>query len=124
MLSKERESRISREHFNKYDALAKGLGLESVKGLVPFKKERIVKALKEGDSHLNSLPLKQWDNVDAMMRYLVHQCTTPVLKELGLFISEGNHKRSFGWSLCNTVCTLKHVAKHYIADVTPPPEVD
>ena len=75
------------EHAKKYDALARKIGIELVKALIPAKPERIRKALERGDDYLNTIPLHHWDAAAIRLG----------LRERGLSLSEG-------------VSLLKHVA--------------
>lgn len=93
----EHERQRWQEHFDKYDNLAHVLSIPALRSLVPFSREEILAALSRGDEHLNSLQLKRWDACDYVVRRFA--------------VESG--KRS--WSLCETVCVLKHVAKHYVA---------
>lgn len=77
------------EHAKKYEDLAKEIGIELLKKLIPASPEKIRKALSSGDKHLNSIPLRKWDVA-------------------GLSILRK------GMSMADKVCVLKHVAKwHY-----------
>lgn len=57
---------------------------------------RIRQALKDGDEHLNSIPLGLWDSLAVKNRRI----TAPVLKAHGDF-----------WSLAGSVCIQKAAAK-------------
>lgn len=98
-----------REHFDKYELIARALGIEKLKVLVPATREEIVEALKT-DYNLNNIPLGKWDAQHARVLYLVRTCKNEMFR--------ANHARF--WSLGDTVCVLKHVAKHHIAGVERP----
>lgn len=79
------------EHARKYDALAREIGIERVKSLIPVSPEKVRQVLSRGDKHLNSIPLRKWDQA-----------------ALNLSLRE----RSLSFS--DAFCVLKHVAKwHY-----------
>lgn len=79
------------EHARKYDDLAKKIGIEKIKSLIPVSSAKVRQALERGDRHLNSISLRKWDQAALNLS----------LRERGLTLSEG-------------VCVLKHVAKwHY-----------
>ena len=86
----------TKEHFDKYDALARKLGLSALAALVPVNRDRILKAMT-GERELNNVPLDLWDG----QFRATHQ----------LAIKAGLR----AWSLGENVCVLKHVARHYIA---------
>jgi len=86
------------EHYAEYDRLAKLLGINALRSVIPATREQIEKALAEGDEHLNSIPLPLWDVCHS---YVFHLCGGTGLTS---------------WSLCETVCVLKHVAQHYMGD--------
>lgn len=77
------------EHAEKYEALARKLGIDQLRELIPASRERIQRAIETGDQHLNTIPLRKWDAAAAGIR-------VP------------------GLGLMEKVCVLKHVAKwHY-----------
>jgi hypothetical protein len=77
------------EHAKKYDDLAKKIGIEFLRELIPASPEKVQKALASGDKYLNSIPLRKWD------------AAAMSIQERGLSLSE-------------KVCALKHVATwHY-----------
>ena len=78
------------EHAEKYELLARRIGIDYLKGLIPASPERIRKALETGDRYLNTIPLRKWDMAALSVR------------EQDLSLSE-------------KVCALKHVAKWYYA---------
>lgn len=80
------------EHAKKYEDLARQIGIEELKALVPATPERIRKALERGDAHLNTIPLRHWDAAAMKLD----------LRKRGLSLAEG-------------VSLLKHVAQwHYV----------
>lgn len=79
------------EHARKYDELARKIGIEKVKDLIPVSSAKVRQALERGDKYLNTISLRKWDQAALNLS----------LRERGLSLSEG-------------VCVLKHVAKwHY-----------
>ena len=90
------EAERRREHFEKFDDIAKRIGVVKLEKLVPATKQQIVEALKT-DPHLNNIPLIKWDRKDPVVRKMAFRSGFKT------------------WSLSYTVCVLKHVAAHYIA---------
>ena len=84
------------EHELKYDELAKKLGVDVLKELIPFSKKKINEALAEEDKHLNKWGNSPWDRKEPATRYLAY------------------FKGIKSWSLSNNICVLKHVAKFYL----------
>ena len=80
------------EHAKKYDALARQIGIDILKELIPASPEKIRKAIEKGDTYLNSIPLRKWDQASAHI-YLPGK----------------------NLSLSERVCALKHVARWYFA---------
>lgn len=119
------------EHFTKYDELARWLGIPALVALIPFSRERVAAALASGDEHLNTLPLRAWDDRHGTPRQPAGTCktcgrATPAVNPTGgvLGLVRAALRRDVGgtggrvsraWSLCETVCVLKHVATHYYA---------
>ena len=89
------EIEMKAEHYKKYDNLANLLGIERLKSLVPVSKEQIQRALSEGDEYLNKWNNDPWDRKDFAVRYIAYSKKLP-------------------WSLCDTGCVLKHVARYYL----------
>lgn len=123
------------QHEQKYEALAQRLGVKALAALVPFSRERIEAALAAGDEHLNTLPLSTWDarhgTEPGSVRLYCGSCAQalPYKPQLGegvwglvrRWIGDGRSSeapRRMWWSLSDTVCVLKHVATHYIAEVS------
>jgi hypothetical protein len=103
----EENARMEREHFEKYDAIARQIGINRLIIHVPATKERILQALANDDRHLNTIPLPNWDRQ--------HDKTMALARGFGIKV----------WALCETVCVLKHVARHYITgelEIPPDPE--
>lgn len=48
-------------HAEKYDALARKIGIDLLRDLIPASPEQIRKALQKGDFHLNTIKLRKWD---------------------------------------------------------------
>jgi len=77
------------EFAEKCEALARQIGIDLLRDLVPASPERVRKALETGDKYLNTIPLRKWDEA------------TTAIPGRDLSLSE-------------KVCALKHVAKwHY-----------
>ena len=94
---------MTTQHFTKYDQIAKALGIPALVALVPFSSGSIQRALDAGDDSLNTLCLLRWDMQHTLVWELYNQA-----------YSSGRYTEPGGWSLCNTICVLKHVAIHYI----------
>jgi hypothetical protein len=74
----------------KCEAIAQRIGIALLKELIPASPEQIRKALETGDKHLNTIPLRKWDQAALGIPYMK------------------------GLSLSDKVCALKHVAQwHY-----------
>src|SRR3989337_4345772 len=77
------------EHAQKHELLARKIGIDRLKDLVPASPEKIRKALEKGDKYLNRIPIRR--------------CEAAVLAIQGPGLSQSDK-----------VCALKHVAKwHY-----------
>ena len=79
-------------HFDKYERIAHILGIDNIKAIIPM--------LDCKDVYLNGIPLKQWD--------LGHDTIFCLYKQHAKEISEKG-----GWSLANSVCVMKHVARYH-----------
>lgn len=88
---------LSREFYVKCEDIAQKIGVSQLAAIVPFSRAEIMTALAAGDFHLNTLPLAKWDRAHPLVSFA----------KTGAVVGP--------WSLSDTVCTLKHVAKHYIA---------
>jgi hypothetical protein len=75
----------------KCDTIARSIGIDLLKGLIPASPERIRKALETGDNYLNTIPLRKWDAAALGIPYME------------------------GLSLSEKVCALKHVAQFHYA---------
>ena len=126
-------------HTEKYERIAQQLGIDALKSLVPFSAERIRDALAAGDEHLNTLSLASWDKQHGYATAKAERCACckqwkPTPKASGVWalyvaaVAENRTRRakgesvpplvSGGWSLSDTVCVLKHVARHHIAEAS------
>jgi polyhydroxyalkanoate synthesis regulator phasin len=76
------------EYAKKCEAIAQRIGIDILRELIPASSDKIRKALDRGDKHLNTIPLRKWDQAAAMIPYLPGK----------------------GLSLSEKVCALKHVA--------------
>jgi hypothetical protein len=126
-------ARQQHEHREKFESLAQWLGVESLKQLVPFPPSRIRAALAAGDEHLNTLPLVSWDGQhgltpDERQHRICHCCkqslpvrfVTPGVWGLVRAAIRRDHEAGRtplvkAWSLSDTVCVLKHVARYHVA---------
>lgn len=113
----QRKARQTKEHFDKYEALAQKIGIERLIPLVPATPSQIRAAL-ETDFHLNNIPILRWDRAAGASqaetgRFFGKDRTSPVPDAL----------RRHGLSLAERVCVLKHVAREYVTklpDEVPP----
>lgn len=84
---------MNKEHFDKYEGFAQQIGIQQLRNLVllvaPLEK---IKGALEKDPNLNNIRLNRWDSMDHSVRSMVKG----------------------PWSLCNSVCVLKHVAKYHL----------
>jgi len=131
-----------REHYEKYEKLAREFEGYDLPSYVPATKERIEGALASGDEHLNTIPLGAWDRaaqihyatgVERFMLAMPGERTEPCPtcghprkvmdppKELwrNFHHATKDGRRAF-YSLSDRVCLLKHVARYWIAGATPP----
>lgn len=104
-LTEEDWSQMRRKHYEEYEALARLIGIEALKRLMPVDKETL-KVAYDKDEHLNSIPLAEWDR----------RC--PAVLNLRRRARSG--QKTFTWAPCNGVCVLKHVARHHVLEVPPP----
>jgi len=109
LTNEEVRQRRRREHFEKYDALAKQLGLGQLIDKVYHLKFQVEKALRDGDHHLNTIPLRSWD-------YLAGVEPTQFDHRVGDVKHEGVWRGQQRLSIAQRVCVLKHVARHYVAE--------
>lgn len=103
MVTAEERLQGAREHFDTYERLAQAIGVDVLRRIVPFSKAEIVEALKT-DKAMNNLRLRVWDVCDTAVREAVRKAGGSYV--VGV---------TGGWSLCNSGCVLKHVARHHIA---------
>ena len=98
------------EHWEKYDNLVATLGVESLIkkiDLLPNAEARIRKALAEGDEHLNTIPLREWDRIGGII------ATGRDQENIRLIQDSTWQKMGKVQSAAQRVCCLKHVAKNY-----------
>jgi hypothetical protein len=84
------------EFYDKYEALAQRIGIVSLRLRMPVSPSQIARAL-ETDQHLNNIPLGLWD--------ARHPQVCALASMAGIKF----------WSLGESVCLLKHVARHHYA---------
>lgn len=97
--TKNDEIAAQRDHFAEYENLAQMIGVTTIMRMLNDKgitAARVQKAFAV-DRHLNSIPLGEWD---------------------GLHQSLGYGRRN--WSLGQSVCVAKHVARHHLAGIPRP----
>lgn len=99
-MDQEREEEMHREHFEKYDTIARLIGIERLIRFIPATREEVAKAIKVGEA-LNSIPLIMWDAKHIPVQQMARAAKA------------GWGESKTAWALCETVCTLKHVARHY-----------
>ncbi len=85
-------------HDEYYCGLADVIGRRAIERLIPAAVDEVRTALKT-DPHLNNIPLCKWDREDPFVRAMAY----------GNLIEPITGSR--GWSLSDTVCVLKAVAK-------------
>lgn len=79
------------EYTKKMEELAQRIGIQHLRGYMPASAQKIRTALERGDKHLNSIPLRKWDDIANMVGW-----------------------RNYKISLSDMVGALKHVARwHY-----------
>lgn len=94
------------DHRGYYSSVVRGLGYEDVKKCIPFTLEQIKNALAKGDEHLNTLPIKKWDNASGIVctDYRSYWISTPLTN---LYKRNGINCAS----QAEGVCILKECAK-------------
>ena len=108
------ESKMKQSHREKYEALAHVVGIEDLKKIIFFHgttPDRINKALAGGDEHLNTIPLRVWDQ----MALSTGEADSDAPKGPPIRFEYPWTKLKEPQSLAMRVCMLKYVAKHYIA---------
>lgn len=114
------------EHFDKYDALAAEIGIARIIEAIPFSADSVRRALDSGDQHLNSLPLRKWDQAVGYQEFRTlggptvtcPTCGHKKPKSRKLSDREFVRFKPFEHgphSAAERVCLLKHVATHYLA---------
>lgn len=105
----ERQHRMKQEHYEKYDTLAKRIGIHALKRIIPASAGEIRAALAKGDEHLNSIPLWQWDRAAGIISDFYGCCRLT-------WIPPFTRDAASGLSAAERVCVLKHVARYYLTD--------
>ena len=108
------ESEMKRTHREKYEALAHVVGVEDLKKIIFFHgitPDRINEALAEGDEHLNTIPMRVWDQ----MALSTGEADKATPKGPAIRFKYPWTKLKEPQSLAMRVCMLKYVAKHHIA---------
>jgi hypothetical protein len=86
-----------------YGLLVEALGENALRRIIPAPVEEVRAKLAE-DEHLNNIRLPLWDRSDYNVRQLVRGRLAEVEAITG----------SRGWSLSDTVCTLKCAARRWV----------
>jgi len=122
------------EHFTKYEALAREIGIRrlvEVLGAPPLKltRERVQGALERGDEHLNSIPLQIWDvatgydTINTASSIPMEKCHCCGSKVPAKASTQAARNRTFHnlepfasgpFTASERTCVLKHVARYYI----------
>ncbi len=117
MITTYEDNQRSQEHKEKYEAKAQWLGVQNLKNLLltesvsyeykfrkfgPITKENVKAAIERGDEHLNTIALVRWDARHDAVVALVRKAL------------KGGTIKTTSWSQCDSVCTLKHVAKYHL----------
>lgn len=104
----------SEKHFAEFDKKARYFGIEKIIPLVPVSPEVIKAALASGDEPLNTIPLIKWDKAAG--------CRMTKSGYVDDYKAAPGHlfyRSSIANSLCDRVCILKHVARHYLGEGMP-----
>ena len=105
MLTDVLEQKMHWEHYQKYEALAQRLGVHQLMRYVPFSKNTLAKSFAIDPYFNDNLTrLRYWDACHWLVVSLVRNSGGGV------------------WSLSDSVCVLKHVARYHILHVMPPVE--
>lgn len=94
-----------REHYQKYNELAKKIGIEKLKPLIRVGAWKIKEALEEGDERLNLIPIHLWDRWASVGANL-----KPLMIAPWTYLKDYPGEQSAAMR----VCILKHVAKYYL----------
>ena len=112
---------MAQTHREKYAAMASVVGIEDLRKIILYHgitPDRINKALDEGDEHLNTIPLRAWDQMAASTG--AADAVAP--KGPTVRFEYPWTKLKEPQSLSMRVCMLKHVAKHHISKRGAPNE--
>jgi len=98
------EEERTKLHRDYYGLLVETLGERALRKVLPASRDRLIKNLVE-DLHLNNIPLHLWDQQHARVWHLINLAGGP--SKLEPIIGPG------GWSLSDSVCTLKEAARRW-----------
>lgn len=106
-------------HQDHYMAVAKAIGIPALRRLVESisDRNRIAECLKT-DEHLNNIPLHLWDMADGPVQHLIAKSGNIA----GVMAESWDHPKDvpvgrFYWSLGETVCVLKAIARDMARDI-------
>lgn len=99
-----------REQYHR--AIQKLGGLEAVIPFIPFSHKNIVRALQDGDEHLNSLPLAAWDSASGFVSRNAN--VFAVGSELWSLLASFDIT---SYSNAQLVCLLKEAAREWAEEV-------
>jgi hypothetical protein len=96
-------------HHEYYGAIVELLGEEELQRLLPGARTPAEwRELIAADEHLNNVPLRRWDALDYYVRSMAARADRDALRAI---------TGSNGWSLSDSVCTLKTAARRYAEEV-------
>ena len=84
-------------HSQYYGEIADVLGRKKLESIVPCVSVSLLRDSLAADEHLNNIPLQLWDRLDPMVRSMSARAGFP------------------SWSLSDTVCVMKEVARSMAA---------
>lgn len=113
------DGRVTHDEY--YNALADLIGRDALARLVlsVFTREQLARGMGE-DQHMNGLPLRKWDALDPSVRALVARNGRAIMA----MTWPGHTINGICWSLSETVCVTKAVARRIVQldSVSPLPQ--
>lgn len=111
------QHKTTREHYEKYAAMALAIGAQRLIPLVPATKEHLEKCYPK-DQNLNNIPLWKWDGWKNEMDRYKQANQAPNLLNVYHILPRSAFPKG-GLSLAEVVCLLKHVAIFHILGCEP-----
>lgn len=109
-------------HQQYYSGLADVIGRAALTRIVLRHVAPLERLRASNDPHLNDLPLDRWDRCDALVRPLISHNAGAVMAVS--WEGQPLKPKTYCWSLNETVCVLKAVARDLITGYPGGPEID